>query len=224
MAIEKVYYKQLFTVPPLNGAREFVMNVTYPVENPPTPLTQEEFQSQLEWLKTPPVAPRTFVIGAFTALFDPGLRRLPDWYKVFVESFHLFYEGVGFESYSCFRREHYGLKGITSEQATVLDKLALDTSHFLTLLPGASNSQGTWKELDYATRAGTEVVCFFKGKDPEIEFQLAIKGLAAENGAKSPLTIVTYENSDDLFAQLGAVIPELRGKYNGLNNHPIIAQ
>ncbi|TSC86620.1 MAG: hypothetical protein G01um10147_832 [Microgenomates group bacterium Gr01-1014_7] len=111
-----------------------------------------------------------------------------------------------------FIRERYGTVGITSEQATVLDKLALDTSHFLTVLPDASNSNGTWKEIIYGTQKGTELVCLFKENNPEMEFRERIIGAAVVRGAKSEITFVTFKTQSDLIPQLEEVVSELVGR------------
>lgn len=205
MPIETVDYKYLMERPDLrNGVADFAMDVTYPFRQTIF-LTDEEFEAHKARLETPPTGLRTFIIGAMTGMLDVNLRRLPDEYINFIERIHSNYEQMGIDSYSCFRRERYGEIGITSDHATVLDRLALDTSHFLTILPGATNSLGTWKEIVHAVKTGTHLVGLFRERDPEMGFRQRIMEAAAVHGGKSRLFWVTG-NETDLIPQLNHAI------------------
>lgn len=206
MAIERVDYSHLLERPDLrNGVGEFGMDVTYPFVQTVF-FTDAEFEAHKTRLDTPPGDLRTFIIGTMTDMLDLNLKRLPDWYMNFIETIHRFYELRGIDSYSCFRREGYGAIGITNYHATVLDRLALDTCHFLTILPGASNSRGTWKEIAHAAQRGTALVGLFRENNPEIEFRQRIMEAAAAHGGKSHLTWVTFRNESNLIPQLEEVI------------------
>ena len=212
MAIEKVDYSHLLGRNYLrDGVGELEMVVTYPFEQTVF-FTTEEFEAHRTRLDTPPTYLRTFIIGTMTALLDPSLKRLPDKYIDLIETIHEFYEGRDIDSYSCFRRERYGAIGITSEYATVLDRLALDTCHFLTVLPGASNSPGTWKEIAYATKRGIDLVGLFRENDPEMEFRQRIMEATAVHGGKSHLTWITFMGESDLIPQLEVVSFGLAGR------------
>ena len=205
LVIETVNYSHLTGNPDLrNGVGEFEMDVTYPFEQT-TFFTDIGFETHKAWLETRSSNPRSFIVGAMTKRLDPGLRRLPDVYANLIESIHKTLEMVGVETYSCFRRERFGTIGITSEHATILDRLALDTSHFLTMLPGASDSGGTWKEIVHATKAGTHIVGLFNEQEPELEFRDRIMEAAAVHGARSSLVFVTFGSHDELVSGLTQV-------------------
>lgn len=211
MAIEKhVDYSHLIGRPDLkNGQVDFGMKVTYPFEQTVF-LTDEVFELQRAYLETPKEMRRTFVIGTMTGLLVPELRRLPDYYIALIRSVHGVYDRVGIDSYSCFLREKMGEVGITDEQATVLDKLALETSDFLTVLPGASKSEGTLKEIAHGTKVGIDLVCLLNEDNPEdMEFRTGIMGFAAVHGAKSNLTFITFKKQVDLEEQLEEVTRDL---------------
>lgn len=206
MAIQEVDYSHL-TGLPHEPYVPFAINVSYPGEKPKVFFTEEQFQADRRLLETPTNGRlRTFVIGAFTALFDPSIGCLPPDYEKLIRSIHGFYEETRLvEPYSCFVRERFGRIGITSDHATVLDRLALDTSDFLTLLPGASHSPGTWKEIKHASTRGTRIVGLFKEDQPDLHFQAAIMREAANGGANSPLTFITFNSPNHLFEQLHEV-------------------
>lgn len=210
MAIQEVNYTHLVG-PHNNGiTKEFKMHVSYPGNPPAEFFTPEQFQQDRSWLKSAPLGKlRTFIIGTFTGFFDPSIGRLPDHYEELITTLHGHLEGLDIQTYSCFRREKFGRLGITSEHATVLDKLALDTSDFLTLLPGASNSAGTWKEIVHATQKGTRIVGLFHEGQPEEDFQEAIMRTAAASQGNSPLTYVTFGSTPHLLEQLTEVVKKI---------------
>lgn len=208
MSIEVVNYKYLLGRPDLrDGIGDFAMEVTYPFKQTVF-FTDEEFEAHRVRLETPPVGLRTFIVGKMTDMLNVNLRRLPDEYINFIEGVHGCYEQMGIDSYSCFRRERYGAIGITSEHATTLDRLALDTSHFLTILPGATDSRGTWKEIIHAAKAGTHLIGLFKENNPEMEFRQRIMEAAAVYGGKSRLFWITGSETE-LIPQLEEVPSKL---------------
>lgn len=212
MAIEKVDYSHLIGRGELkNGEGEFRMEVTYPYV-PSTFLTEEEFLADRARLERRSSGLWTFVIGAYTSLLDPKTGLLPWDYTLFIRGIHNFYTTKGLGNYSCFLRERFGAVGISSEYATILDKMALEKSDFLTVLPGASNSNGTWKEITYGTQKGTELICLFRESDPDMAFRQRIMEAAAVHGVKSELTFVTFRTQSDLMPQLEVVVPELMGR------------
>lgn len=214
MIIEKVNYSHLLGRTDLrDGSGEFNMVVTYPGGvKPLARFTHKEFIADKKRLEGTPVHLRSFIVGTFTALYDPQLRHLPDEYRDLIETVHNTLEDLGIDTYSCFRREAYGRKRIRNGYATILDKLALDTSHFLTVLPGASNSEGTWKEINHATRAGKDLVGLFKEGDPEMDFRTKIMEAAAAHGAKSGLVFITFANIAELTAGLSVVMSGVKGE------------
>lgn len=208
--IERVDYSHLIGSEALrDGVGEFNMNVTYPYIHSSF-FTEEQFQADKARLETPPDSHRTFIVGAFTGYLNPVLRRLPYYYSDFIDALHQFYITIGVEPYSSFIREKHGELGISSEHATILDRLALDTSHFLTVLPNASDSAGTWKEICHATKRGTDLVCLYREENPEMEFRQRIMEASAVYGGKSNLTLVTFDNQSELFGALRVVTNELK--------------
>ncbi len=209
MAIENVNYSHLIGRSDLrDGIVDFGMRVTYPYI-PSAFLTDISYRLQRAYLETQKSMKRTFVVGAMTSQLVSELGRLPDHYIKLIRSVHSIYDRVGIDSYSCFLREKMGTVGITSAQATNLDLIALDTSDFLTVLPGASNSEGTWMEVTHGAQRGKDIVCIFRQDDPEMEFRHRIMGVAAAHGAKSNLTFITFEKLGDLKGQLEIVAREL---------------
>lgn len=214
MAIQEVDYSHLTDLEQ-EPYTPFSINVSYPGEKPKVFFTEEQFQADRRLLETPTNGRlRTFVIGAFTALFDPAIGSLPPDYEELIRSIHGFYEGTGLvQPYSCFMRESFGRVGIRSDHATALDRLALETSHFLTLLPGASESPGTWKEIGHASKRGTRIVGLFREDQPDLPFQNAIMQAAARGGANTPLTFITFSSPNHLFDQLHRVTRNLHSQH-----------
>ncbi len=204
LVIERVDYSHLIGTDLRNGAGEFHMDVTYPVV-PSIFFTEEEFLRDKQRLEANPGKPRSFVIGTFTAFFDPELRRLPNDYIETIELVHETLNSLGVDTYSCFKREKYGELGISSAHATVLDGLALDTSDVLTMLPGASKSPGTWKEIVHGTKHGKQIV----GLNTEPDFRQRIMESAAVHGATSELTFVNYNSPRELVSGLTYLVKGL---------------
>lgn len=211
MPIEVVDYSYLLGRPNLrDGTGDFEMKVTYPKGvRPPMRFVRGEFLTHKERLTRVPVGTMSFIIGTFTAFYDPELRRLPDEYKDLIDSVHQTLESAGMFTYSCFRREAYGEKSMRSGYATVLDGLALRRSRFLTMLPGASISAGTWKEINEAMKKGIDLVGLFRESDPEFEFREKIMESAAAHGAKSKLIFITSDSQVGLNSHLAEVTKDL---------------
>ncbi len=212
MATEKVNYSHLTGMAGVtDGVVDFGMEVTYPFSQTVF-LSEESVRLQSTYLEAPKTMRRTFVLGPMTGLLVPSLGRLPDERISLIYSVHNFFDRMGIDSYSCFLRERMGQIGITSEQATILDKLALDTSDILTVLPDASNSAGTWKEIVYATKTGTALVCLFNKDDLEMGFRTRIIESAAVHAGGSELTFVTFGTAEELFSGLREVVDEMWGR------------
>lgn len=126
---------------------------------------------------------------------------MPDEDVYLIEALHQFYEGLGVDTYSSFKRENYGQIGITGEDATFLDKLAIYTSHVLTVLPGASKSPGTWEEIRYGGAFGKNFLFLFDAKDPEEEFQETLRTIIANISTRPFLVFIKFKSLFDLFKQ-----------------------
>lgn len=211
MPIEVVDYSYLLERPNLrDGTGKFDQVVTYPNGiRPSMRFTRREFLAHKERLTRMPLGNISFIIGTFTAFYDPKLRRLSDEYRDLIESVHQTLDNVGVSTYSCFRREEYGGKSIRSGYATVLDRLALRRSRFLTMLPGASISEGTWKEINEGVKKGIDLVGLFWEHTPEIEFRQRIMESAAAHGAKSKLIFITSSSQVGLNSHLTEVTKDL---------------
>lgn len=220
MAIEWIQNKSPHPV--INpGVCEFRIDASTTRGAPPGRLlTEEEIACELKRIQTP-VERRTFLIGPFGRKIDPTLGRMRDEDIGFIEAMHRFYEGLGIDTHSCFRREDYGRLGIRNEHAEVIDKLLIDTSHVLTALPGASMSNGTWTEIRYGTAIGKNFLFTFRENDPEVVFQRKVKDLLATTGSASRVAFVTFGNHDELFGYIREAWPLLAigdNKLNGSNS------
>ena len=212
LTIEKVDYSHLIGDPSLrDGVGEFRMKVTYPGgKKPYVRFTNREFRDHRISLAQTPTRPRSFVIGAFKAFFDQKLKQLPEEYKALIEAVHQALNDLEIDTYSCFQREKYGKRRMRSRHATILDGLALRQSDFLTMLPGASVSRGTWKEITYATQNGTDLICLFREANPELEFRQRIMESAVVHGGGSMLTFITFGNYEEIGLGLAITTASIR--------------
>jgi len=214
ITIEQVDYSNLRGRSDLrDGVGPFDMVLTYPY-TPKQFFTEKQFQIHIIILDTPPKKGflRTFIVGGFTGYLDLTTRQLHRWYSDPIDELHLFYPTIKVIPYSCFKRERHGELGISKEHATILDQKALDNSDFLTVWPGASDSDGTRKEIDYATKKGTDLVCLFKEENPETEFRQRIMESAAVHEGGSSLTFITFGTKQELYSALAQVVDEMKIK------------
>lgn len=168
-------------------------------------LTTEELFQERHRLLTRPKYKRTFLIGPFTSLLDPLTGVMQEDEIILREAIHKFYEERGVDCYSSFRRECYGSLRIENNDATLLDKLTITTSHVLTVLPGSSKSTGSWEEIRYGGALGRSFLFLFRNDSPETEFQQTLRRIVANFTTRPYLAFITYDNFQDLFEQMEEV-------------------
>lgn len=192
--------------PESNG---FHMVVSYQGRGPVRRFTMDEYYRDKKRLNSvpPPGCCDTFVIGAFTGKYEEEIGQLNPGYVEYVESVHNALEKLGenraerglqggIRTYSCFRREEYGRVRMSSRGATILDSKALEKCDFGTLLAGAEQSGGTWKELLKILQMGKDLLVLPNYEKSERDFHERIRYAAALAHSKSRIFLVTGDERD----------------------------
>lgn len=203
MAIEWVQFNSAVAFAAGPAAENFRIDVDSRIKSPGSILSSEDIEAQTKLLLVKPEHKRTFLMGPFTSKIDPALGKMRDEDIELIEAVHRFYEeSLRVDCYSSFRRECYGQVGIGDDHATFLDKLAIETSHILTVLPGSSKSDGTWEEIRYGGALGRAFLFLFRQDQPEEEFQQHLRTKIANLSTHPFLVFVTFRSLEDMFEQM----------------------
>lgn len=184
---------------------EFWIDATTFRNSPPVRvLTKKEVESVIQYLKTP-VTRRTFPIGPLGRKIDPLSGEMSKEDKLFINGLCQRFRERGIDCPNCFEREQFGRLGMQDADATNVDKLSIDTSDVITVLPDASISNGTWQEFVYGNTLGRSFIFAFRRENPELEFQAKVKEWTVHTKSRSRIVFVSFDNLDDLFEQIDQV-------------------
>lgn len=177
-------------------------------------LTLVEYNQEMDRIDTPAEL-RSFMAGPMGGKIDPVLGRMPDIDIEFISAFDGFLTEMGVDVHSCFKREEFGRIGISNKYATAIDRLLLETSHWMTVLPDSTNSHGTRNEVRYGTAIGKPFLFTFRKRGPELEFQKWVRELVEDTCSSSGIVFVTFDSITDLSKQVRRVLPILvPGKFS----------
>lgn len=204
MGIEWVRYSRSLAFAAGPAAENFRIDANLRQKPPELFLSPEQVKEEAASLLTKPPWRRTFLIGPFTGKIDSVSGVLRDNDRELVEATHQFYEELGVECYSSFKREDYGRKGIRDEDATLLDMLAIRTSHVLTVLPDSSQSNGVWEEIRYGGSLRKSFLFLFRRRQ-EVEFKRSLRSLIANLSTHPFLVFITFDSLPELFDNMNKV-------------------
>lgn len=181
-------------------------------------LTVDEVDLEIQRLKTP-VERRTFPVGPLGRKINPISGAMNEEDQVFIKSVCQRFRERRIDCPNCFERELFGRVGMRDEDATKVDRLSIDTSDVITVLPDASISNGTWQEFIYGNATGKSFIFTFRRENPELEFQEKVKQWARYNKSRSRIVFVTFDSLDDLFEQIDQIwdllVDRKEAKLNG---------
>lgn len=187
------------------SAPEFWIDATSFRNSPPKGiLTAEEVELEIQYLNTP-VKRRTFPVGPLGRKINPLSGEMNEEDQVFINGVCQRFRERGIDCPNCFEREQFGRLGMQDQDATNVDKLSIDTSDVITVLPDASLSNGTWQEFIYGSAIGKGFIFTFRKENPELEFQAKVRQWAANTKNRSRIVFITFDNLDDLFEQIDQV-------------------
>lgn len=205
MSIELLSYNASIAFGAGPAAENFRIDPVYGAKQPERFLTPIEIASERNALLRKPPLRRTFLVGSFSNRIDPATGMIMQQDREFIEGLHQLHERQGIECYSSFKRERYGRLGITDADATALDKLAILTSHVLTVLPNSSLSHGTWEEIRYGGAVKRSFLFLFREEISEFPFQQEIRSIIANLSVHPIIMFLSFRNNADLQEQLAEV-------------------
>ncbi len=187
---------------------EFTMQVSRPYKKE---LSAAQVEDDYDRLDSIPADQLVFIIGALSNRINPETDRMHVGDIATIEALEKACTQNRLTAYHCFRRQNWGEYGIRSEDATLLDKTAVEKARVVIALPTIPQSVNAQREVIYRVSLGKGLIALI-GTNPNTNYRNWLLSVIDSNPtARSQSALVTYDSLKELKHSVGEVLFTLRG-------------
>ncbi len=173
-------------------------------------LTDEQFQEQLSSIISTPPRLTVFSAGAMNSLMDVQTRRMKKEAIDVIQTVDRTCAGCGYCSFHCFGFQDFGRYRVTSQQATLRDRILVQRSEIFIALDSTPDSSNAPVEVKYRLWLGKSVIALFRRDQPRLDYREWLTSQIEEKPATNPPSVfLTYDCLSDLAGGLGYVLSSI---------------
>ena len=166
-------------------------------------LPTELFIQQLRRVRSTSPNRLAFIVGAMNNLMDSQTGRMTKEAIALVKTTDRAATSCGYSCFHCFGLQDFGRYRVTSQQATLMDRLLVKRSNLFISLDTTPDSSNAPIETLYRLRLGGSVIALFKEDNPRPEYREWLSEQVQSGSHTNPLAVfLTYQDLDDLRQEL----------------------